>query len=47
MGADVDDIEPGGRVTEGIRALLPSGSAGGVAFWGRDVSPDPPGWSGP
>ena len=42
LGADVEDFEPEGGGSEGIEALLQSGSAGSVAFRGRDVGHDPP-----
>ena len=41
LGADVEDFEPEGGGSEGIEALLQSGSAGSVDFWGRDVGRDP------
>ena len=42
----VKDFYPGGGGTEGIRELFQSGSAGGVAFWGKDVGSEPSVWSG-
>ena len=42
LDADDDDLEPGGDGTEGIGEFLQSGRAGGVAFQGRDMGPDPP-----
>ena len=47
MGADVEDFELVGRGPEGIGEPFQSGSAGGVAFWGRDVVPEPPYGAGP
>ena len=47
MGADVVDLEPGGGGPKGIGSLLQSGSAGGVAFQGRYVGPEPPDGAGP
>ena len=39
LGADVADLDLGEGGNKGIRALLQSGSAGGVDFRGRDVGP--------
>ena len=47
LGEDVEDLDPGGGIPEGIGALIQIGSAGGVAFWGRDVGIDPPDGAGP
>ena len=46
LGADVEGFKTGGGGPEGVRAIFQSSSADGVAFWGRDVGPDPPDGAG-
>ena len=41
LGADDENLDPGGGENEGIRAFLQSGRVGGVAFQVRDVVPYP------
>ena len=47
MGADDEDLEPGGGGPESIGAFFQSGRAGGVTFRGKDMGPDPPDGAGP
>ena len=47
MGADVNNFDSGGGVTEGIGALFQGLSTVGVTFGVKDAGPDPPDGAGP